>query len=135
LSPAWRAVAGLAAALALFGAGWLAAGALGGGGDAYAVVLQDGAAFMEVSGDTSAERVTVTMDGLDRLPAGRAYQVWAVRDDGWHSIGTCNTDADGWWRGRFDFQIEEGEAVALTVEPAGGSERPSGEPILQSVLR
>jgi anti-sigma-K factor RskA len=59
--------------------------------------------------------------------------VWAVRDEGWTSIGTCNTNAEGWWHGDFDFQIRDGEAVALTIEPAGGSETPTGEPVLSSV--
>jgi len=134
LPAAWRGVAALAAVLLLFGAGWVAAGILTGGGDsAYAVVLQgEGGSSMEVSGVTSAESVTVTMAGLERLPEQRSYQVWAIREDRWVSIGICNTNAEGWWHGDFPFQIQEGERVALTVEPAGGSAAPSAQPILRS---
>ena len=132
--PAWRGVAALVAALLIFGAGWVAASVLtDGGGDAYAVVLQGGGGrSMEVSGVTSSNVVTVTMDGLEQLPEANSYQVWAIRDDAWVSIGTCNTNDQGWWQGDFDFTIREGEAVALTIEPAGGSAAPTGEPVLLS---
>jgi anti-sigma-K factor RskA len=134
LTAGWRGVAALAAVLLVFGAGWLAASMLGGAGDTvYAVVLQgDAGSTMEVSGATGEATVMVVMDGIERLPDGSSYQVWAIREQGWVPIGTCNTNAEGWWHGEFDFQIREGEEVALTVEPAGGSDAPSGEPILRS---
>jgi anti-sigma-K factor RskA len=74
------------------------------------------------------------MAGLARLPAGSAYQLWAVQDGSWNTIGVCNTDADGWWQGSFPYALRPGEDVAVTVEPAGGSARPTSQPILQSAF-
>ena len=133
LSQAWGGLAAAIAVLLVFGAGWLAAAILGGGDSAYAVAVRgDGDSFMEVRGHTSGDSVTVTMAGLERVPEGSSYQVWALRDDAWVSMGTCNTNAEGWWRGDFDFRIREGETVALTIEPAGGSAAPTDDPILSS---
>ena len=120
--------------LLVFAAGMLAGGLAGSGDDevlAFALQGQDGA-FMEVRGSTSADSVTVTMAGLERL-TGLSYQVWATRDGSWQSIGVCNTNAEGAWVGDFPVQLRSGQGVALTIEPAGGSQRPTSEPILQSV--
>lgn len=132
LSGAWRAAAIAAAVLVLFGAGWVAGQIVGGSGETYAYAIQgaDGA-FMEVLGETGSDSVTVTMAGLERLD-GNSYQVWAIRDGEWVSIGVCNTNAQGGWVGDFDFSLQSGERVALTIEPRGGSAAPTGEPILRS---
>jgi anti-sigma-K factor RskA len=131
-APLWRGVAAAVAALLLVGAGWLGASVLS-GGDSFAVTVQDQTgAFMSVRGETSGDRVMVTMAGLERVPEGESYQVWAIREGEWVAIGTCNTNAEGRWRGDFEFQIRDGETVALTIEPAGGSDSPSGDVILSS---
>ena len=129
-----RTAAAAVAVLLVFAAGVLAGGAITGDrGEALAFVLQgEGGALMEVRGSTSQDSVTVTMAGLDRLSGG-SYQVWAIRDGKWLSIGVCNTNAEGAWVGDFAFQLQNGEQVALTIEALGGSEGgPTGEPLLRS---
>lgn len=132
-APAWvRAATAAVVLLLVFGAGWVAGGAISGGEEAYAFVIRgESGAFMEVRGVRDGSAVTVTMDGLERL-SGNSYQVWAVRDDGWVSVGVCNTDEDGWWRGDFDYGLQEDDDFAITIEPRGGSESPTSEPILSS---
>lgn len=133
-TPPWlRAAATAVVLLLVFAAGLVAGSALTGGDDsALAYVLQDDTgAFMEVRGAPEGSKVTVTMDGLERL-SGNSYQVWAVRDDEWVSVGVCNTNEDGWWRGDFAYGLQEDDDFALTVEPRGGSESPTSEPLLSS---
>ena len=80
----------------------------------------------EVFGKVRAP-VKVTLSGLRRRPEGEGYQVWVVRDDAWVSVGICNTNENGWWQGDFDFALDDEDLLAVTVEPSGGSTRPSGE--------
>ncbi len=130
--PLFRAAAAAAVLVLVFVAGLLAGGAFTGERESVAFALQgEDGAFMEVSGTTGEGSVMVTMAGLERL-SGASYQVWAIRDDGWHSIGVCNTNAQGGWVGDFDFSLDGGEQVALTIEPQGGSDGPTSEPILRS---
>ncbi len=117
----------------LFGAGWVVGQIVAGNGPetyAYAIQGNDGS-FMEVRGPVSGDSVTVIMEGLDRLE-GSSYQVWAIRDGVWVSIGVCNTNAQGHWVGDFDFSLHAGEEVALTIEPSGGSPTPTKPALLQS---
>jgi anti-sigma-K factor RskA len=72
------------------------------------------------------------MAGFTRLPEAQAYQLWAVRDGVWLRIGICNTNEQGGWMGDFQFSVREGEQIALTIEPAEGSEKPTSEPLLAS---
>ena len=131
---------GMAAAIAIvmFGAGWY-------GGMRSAPEAQPAVRYsyemrsptgqlVKFAGIEGSERVTVTMDGLPAQPEGRQYQVWAIRDGKWVSLGQCNTNARGWWRGDFEFTLNRGEEVALTVEPAGGSPKPSTPAILRTKL-
>ena len=72
------------------------------------------------------------MSGFDRLDAGRVYQLWAIRDGTWSRIGMCNPHEDRTWSGEFPFAIRSGEQIALTIEPAGGSDAPTSPPVLLS---
>ncbi|WP_329791477.1 anti-sigma factor [Lentzea sp. DG1S-22] len=63
-------------------------------------------------------------NGLPSLPADRAYQLWVVRPDGPHSAGLLQDEpvvADG---------LADAWALALTVEPSGGSPAPTTTPVL-----
>ena len=42
------------------------------------------------------------------------------------SIGTFNTNPEGTWHGDFAFTLRSGDTLAVTIEDAGGSERPDG---------
>lgn len=123
----------LAAAAVLVGAVGFAAGAVvfsGDGEPALIYVQREGGAAMRVEHLDSGGTVQVTMSGLASRPAGESYQVWAVRDPRWVSVGVCNTNDEGWWQGDFAFDAEASDEFVLTVEPAGGSTRPSGQPVL-----
>jgi len=88
--------------------------------------------IVRFAGIEGSERVTVTMDGLQAQPDGHQYQVWAIRDGKWISLGHCNTNTRGWWKGDFEFTLRSGEEVAVTIEPTGGSPKPSAPAILRT---
>jgi anti-sigma-K factor RskA len=130
--PVWRMALAAAVLLAVFGAGWLASTLIGGDdGQTVSIAIQgvDGEQ-LALRGADSDGAVNVTMAGFDRLPEGEGYQIWAIRGGRWLRIGICNTDPQGWWHGDFEFTIRSGEQIAVTIEPADGSETPTSEPIL-----
>lgn len=136
--PWWLAGAAAAIALVMFGGGWYV-------GQRTAPAAQQAVRYsyemrsptgqlVRFAGIEGTDRVTVTMDGLTAQPEGRQYQVWAIRDGKWVSLGSCNTNAKGWWKGDFEFTLNRGEEVALTVEPAGGSPKPTSPAVLRTKL-
>lgn len=130
LNLAWPAAA--AAALILVAVGFGAGALLGPEpeDEAMVQVVQQGTAWMRAQALAGESPVKVTLAGLRRLPEGAGYQVWAVRDLEWISVGVCNTDEDGWWDGDFDFAMEDGDALVVTIEPRAGSDRPTGDVVL-----
>src|SRR5690606_37421869 len=70
------------------------------------------------------------VDGLASLGEEQTYELWYIRDDGPVSAGTFNTTGTGdSWR-VLDGEMGAGDAVGVTVEPAGGSEQPTTDPLL-----
>jgi anti-sigma-K factor RskA len=84
------------------------------GGSAVAVVTADAA--------------LVTATGVPVPADGRVYQLWVMRDGEPVPDGTTAT-ADGTLEIRTD-AYRPGDALALTVEPAGGSAAPTTEPVV-----
>lgn len=65
----------------------------------------------------------LVVDGLAAAPTGKVYQAWYVADDVARSAGLVTT-ADG--LGILPLSTDQPvQVVALTVEPAGGSEQPT----------
>ncbi len=89
-------------------------GAVEGGGTATAVLTADRALFSAV--------------GLADPGAGRTYQLWVIRDDV-PIPGAVLADDAGRVRGLTE-DFGPGDALAVTVEPAGGSELPTTDPVV-----
>lgn len=89
-------------------------GPLAGGGDAVAVLT-----------DT---RGAVVVDGLPALDGDRVYQVWAMRDG--VPVPAGFLDAGGASGAELLEDYRAGDGVALSVEPAGGSEQPTTTPLV-----
>ncbi|WP_306232798.1 anti-sigma factor [Agrococcus beijingensis] len=71
----------------------------------------------------------ILFEGLDAAPAGQTYQAWYIDAAGAHPAGTF--DASGTSTAfLLDGELTAGTAVGVTVEPEGGSEAPTTEPIL-----
>lgn len=75
----------------------------------------------------SRNEMAVDTRGLPDLEGGEVYQIWAVHGEEMVSAGVLTDPDDGAAMGMPDEETQ----VALTVEPAGGSEQPTTAPIVQ----
>ncbi|MFA4841902.1 MAG: anti-sigma factor, partial [Agrococcus sp.] len=92
------------------------------------VALPDGSTATVI---WSAERgqSAILFDGLSAAPEGSTYQAWYIDEDGPHSAGTFEAGGDA-TAFLLDGALTAGSAVGVTVEPDGGSETPTTDPIL-----
>lgn len=91
-----------------------------------------GATFTVVSSD-DVGRAVFMVDDLPQPPEGSDYQLWFVLDDGRAvSAGLVPPDGTPDARMLLEGSIPDAEEtlVGVTVEPAGGSEQPTTEPIV-----
>jgi anti-sigma-K factor RskA len=78
----------------------------------------------------SDERVGVlNVSGLLPLGTGQIYQIWTLRGKDVTGVGLFNLNQDGTAQVAFSSPLNEGDTVAVTVEPAGGSLLPTSEPV------
>lgn len=92
----------------------------------------DGATFTVVTAP-SLERAVLLTDDLPAVPDGEDYQLWFVHEDGTAvSAGLMPREGD-------EMALEGAPAgavaVGVTVEPAGGSEQPTSDPIVAVPLQ
>lgn len=80
---------------------------------------------VSVATSPSLNKMALDTDRLPELEADKVYQLWTIADGTASSAGLVNPD-----RGAAMELPDEGTTVALTVEPAGGSEQPTSEPIM-----
>jgi anti-sigma-K factor RskA len=131
-----------AAAAALVGAAAVGIGRLG--DDEQPLLAQEVVQVFEAE-DASTETVQTTNGGVvsvatspsrgemaidtDELPAleeGRVYQLWAIQADSIASVGVLERE-----RGAAMEMPDAETVVAISIEPAGGSEQPTTQPIMQ----
>ena len=73
----------------------------------------------------------VTVDGVTALPGSKTYEMWFIGTDGTpRPAGTFNTDDSGDQWGVLDGDLQPGDTIGLTVEPAGGSTTPTTTPVV-----
>jgi anti-sigma-K factor RskA len=75
-----------------------------------------------------------TASGLPALPSARSYQLWVMSPGGPRSAGLLPAGPDGRAGPMVISGLARGDRVGLTVEPAGGSARPSSPAILMVTL-
>jgi anti-sigma-K factor RskA len=95
--------------------------ALAGANNAQGVlhVLEDGLVVMEA-------------DGLEPLDSEQTYQVWAISSGRPESIGLLGPASEGAVEEAMRADLSGIDAVAVTVEPAGGSVEPTGAIVLET---
>lgn len=80
--------------------------------------------------ESLGEAVLVT-DGLPAPASGKTYQLWFVRGDKTiESAGLLSTDRDGEATSLLKGDVQAGDTIAVSVEPAGGSDQPTTTPII-----
>jgi anti-sigma-K factor RskA len=81
---------------------------------------------LTVATSASLGKMAVETDRLPRLGERQVYQIWAVHDGVMVSQGTVADVGDG----AAMAMPGKGTEVAITIEPAGGSEQPTTKPIV-----
>jgi anti-sigma-K factor RskA len=76
------------------------------------------------------EQVAVMQLDLPELPSGREYQAWLIDGDDKHSLGMVPGDGTV----AMDIDLTGADAVAVTDEPAGGSDQPTTTPLVVADL-
>lgn len=103
--------------------------------DPQAVTVELGGSIGELHLVKSpAENMTVLM-GNDIAPPERdlVFQLWAEHDGEMADMGTFMPTADGEVTMVMDGVSPESTCYAVTIEPAGGSEQPTGDHVAESV--
>lgn len=95
----------------------------------------DATGFVLISVD--GQDGALVVDGLPPLGQNQEYQLWLFRDGQRTSGAVFSTDENnyGGTRIRAPLSLLEYSAVGITIEPAGGSEQPTGVRVLGGPLR
>ena len=72
--------------------------------------------------------------GLPALPSSRVYQVWLIGPTGTRSAGLLTLPSSGALAPLVAAGVRGGDRVGITVEPAGGTTRPTTRPIVLTPL-
>jgi anti-sigma-K factor RskA len=91
-------------------------------------VTHGGTATVVLAADRHELAVVTT--GLPALPAGKVYQLWLIGKPAITSAGLLPPATDGRTPPVLATGVVKGDALGLTVEPAGGSAQPTTKPIL-----
>ncbi|MFY9864848.1 MAG: anti-sigma factor [Trebonia sp.] len=108
---------------------------------AVAAVLAAPGARIVTSGTTVGGTVTavvsardheavVTAAGMPAPPASRVYQLWLISVSGARSAGLMPASSTGSTSPVLTADIQPGDHLGITIEPAGGSARPTTTPVV-----
>lgn len=75
-------------------------------------------------------RADIRVTALPELASGKTYELWYIRGSKAIPAGTFDPDADGSATAILTGTYRVGDVIGLTVEPAGGSLKPTTAPIL-----
>jgi anti-sigma-K factor RskA len=81
------------------------------------------------------DAIVLVADGIDQLDASQTYQLWALTEGDPVSLGVMRPDAAGRMESVVPFEIADASAIAITIEPAGGSAQPTSDPVFTAALR
>lgn len=73
------------------------------------------------------------VDGVAVLPESRVYELWYIGESGPRAAGTFTVDASGESWFVLIGEMHSGDVVGVTIEPVGGSEQPTTEPVVAIV--
>jgi anti-sigma-K factor RskA len=76
------------------------------------------------------ERSALIVDGLKGLPAGSTYELWYIDKNGATPAGTFDVGSEGTHTVVLAGAMDAGDTIGVTVEPSGGSTKPSTDPVI-----
>jgi anti-sigma-K factor RskA len=102
-------------------------------GQQKSYALQSTGEAQEVRGEVvrlGYERVVLVAEDLPSPPEGETYQAWIMREDVPEPAGLFEPNDTGAAAAPIEGSIEGADAVAVTVEPSGGSSSPTSDPLM-----
>jgi anti-sigma-K factor RskA len=81
------------------------------------------------------KKVVIVANGIGELEPEETYQMWAIDDGQPVSIGLLTPDADGLVTMTVPFDASRADTFAVTIEPAGGSDAPTSDPVYTAQVR
>ena len=79
------------------------------------------------------DRIVLVADNLPSVPEGQTCQIWVIKGDVPESSGLFQPGGQE-TAAPITIPIKKGDTIAVTVEPAGGSKRPTSDPVLSAKL-
>jgi anti-sigma-K factor RskA len=95
--------------------------------------LEGTGAAQEVQGEVvrlGDERAVLVAEDLPSLSEGETYETWILREDVPEPAGLFEPDDAGVAAAPIEGSIEGADAVAVTIEPSGGSSSPTSDPLM-----
>lgn len=80
------------------------------------------------------QAVVLTISGLPSLASGKVYEVWFIAGNAPVAAGLFSPNADGSWSGLVHGDVTNAQAIAISVEPSGGSPAPTGDIVAKGTL-
>ncbi len=82
----------------------------------------------------STNAAVLTISGLPPLASGRVYEVWFIAGSAPVAAGVFSPYPDGSWSGLVRGDLSAARAIAISIEPAGGSVAPTGDIVAEGSL-
>jgi hypothetical protein len=92
---------------------------------ATADIASGGSGMLVVAG----HRAIFEARGVKKLPGDRTYQLWIIGSKGVRSVGVLGSASSGDIR-QFVEGVSDTDQIGLTVEPDGGSDKPTTKPVM-----
>ncbi len=106
-------------------------------GQQKSYALQSTGAAREVRGEVvrlGDEQAVLVADNLPSAPEGKIYEAWILREDVPEPAGLFEPNNAGAAAAPLEGSIEGADAVAVTVEPSGGSSSPTSDPLMTATI-
>lgn len=82
----------------------------------------------------SLDMAVVAVSGMEPAPAEHEYQLWFIGDEGARSAGMLGNPDDGMLGPVAAHGVNDAEQMGITVEPEGGSDQPTSDPVMMMDL-
>ena len=79
------------------------------------------------------DRAVLMAEDMPRAPEGRTYQIWVIEGDVPEPGGLFEPRGES-VAAVVEKPLDEGDVIAVTIEPAGGSQQPTTDPLMTAKL-
>lgn len=76
------------------------------------------------------QKSAVVMSKLPALPSGKTYELWYITGSDMRAAGTFEPASDSTMSVVLKGRMSAGDTIGITVEPAGGSTKPTTNPVV-----